>query len=146
MTDTDPTTPAGLSFVFASEAEPAGDDPEPCVWCNHPAAVESRKQHMGSHTRPAAGIPDAEATRYADYVFTVGDPEAGVEIPACEGCLHDLPVQYGDTTIHDLPFAWKGEVAFRVEVPAGTLADERIVSDAPVTALMDLLPSAPDDD
>jgi len=138
MTDTDPTTPDGLSFVFTGEAEPAGDDPEACVWCNHPDRIEDRKQSTAS--RPAAEIPDAEATQYADYVLTVGHADgAGVEIPACEGCLHDLPVEYESTTIHDLPFVWQDEVALQVEVPGFADSDERIIGGVPVTALMDLL-------
>jgi hypothetical protein len=139
MRNSDPTTPDGLRFVFAAEADPIEGDAPPCVWCNHPDILPERKAAMADGTdREAADIPDSEAMCRADYAFVVGDRDGeGVEIPVCEGCLYDLPIEYGDSDAQDLPFAWQDEVVLKTEVPRLDASTGHVHRGVPVKALAD---------
>lgn len=140
MSVPDPTTPDGIRFLFGAEAEPAGDDPDPCVFCNHPQHVRERKVNMAyDGDRDADLIPDGEAKCPADYVFTIGHADGEHRtIPVCEGCMHGMSVAYGNSDVGDLPYVWEGEVCLKTRVPStaeGVTGVNRRVS---VAALADL--------
>jgi hypothetical protein len=139
MPPSDPTTPDGINFIFGAEAQPVGDDPDPCVFCNHPDIIPERKVAMAAKDEHASAddIPDEEAMCRADYVFQIGNSPS-VEIPVCEGCLYDMPVEYGDSSAFDLPFAWQDEVVLKTQVPRLDADQGSVHRSIPVALLADL--------
>lgn len=134
--------------MFAATAEPVEGEGEPCVWCNHPQTVAERKYAMadGSNTDPD-DISDSAAMCRGDYTFTVGHPEGeGVEIPVCEGCLYDLPVEFGDSDIRDLQYRWQEEVVLQTAVPRLDADEGHVHRGVPVTALGDTTTDLSGDD
>lgn len=118
MTRADPTTPFGIRFLFGAEAEPVEGDAY-CVFCNHDRHVGQRKAEIARNTdQVPRDISDDAAKCRADYQFVVGH-EVGEHaiIPVCEGCLHGVPVEYGDSSARDLPYRWEDEVVLTTTVP-----------------------------
>lgn len=106
------------SFVFAVEPTTI-DEKRPCAFCNSKGALQTRKATVAQNSSlDFEDVPDERVTVYADYLLPFGPTDGtGVEIPICDSCLIDVPVEYDDQTIFsELDYRYYGDGEIRERV------------------------------
>lgn len=111
----------GLTFAMSATAEPI-DDNRPCAYCNSDTAVAEREsqayEKAAEENLPEYRVPDDVGIIQAEYVLRFGHEKgAGVEVPVCDMCLGDCPVEYEGQTAHsEMDFVYFGDGEIRKKI------------------------------
>lgn len=109
-------TALGVTFALTATADELdADDNRPCAYCNSDECVSEREhvayERAAEQDIPEFRVPDDVGLISAEYVLRFGHKNgAGVEVPVCDTCLVDVPVEHaGQTTHSELDFRYSGQ-------------------------------------
>lgn len=103
-----------LTFALSATAEPLPeDDDRPCAYCNSDERVHERRYCIVEENPDVDSLddlPDDVGLVFAEYILRFGHAEgAGVEVPICDMCLCDVPVEFdGQTTRSEMDYRYYG--------------------------------------